>query len=265
MTDIHGHYDAMKEMLDKIGFSSGDRLICAGDYIDRGPKNYEMLVWIENPGENVILVRGNHDEEFAYYVELMRRILQKNGLRADSVKGTRSVYKMAKQITSYFDLYGTVGDLMKERGTTLKELLAWAACIRNMPYFYEVVIRKRRCIIVHGGYIESLACLKGAKTDGTYDSPEDFYLRARDDAYVYGGVEHGMILAGHTPTTARYELPFNHGDVYRAYDEEMDCIFYDLDCGYAFKDMAPEAKLACMRLEDEKIFYINGSQRSADG
>ena len=46
MTDIHGHFDAMKRMLDKIGFSKEDRLICAGDYIDRGPNSYEMLRWI---------------------------------------------------------------------------------------------------------------------------------------------------------------------------------------------------------------------------
>ena len=59
MTDIHGHYDDMREMFEKIGFSADDRLICAGDYIDRGPKSYEMLRWTEAPGENVILVRGN--------------------------------------------------------------------------------------------------------------------------------------------------------------------------------------------------------------
>lgn len=39
MTDIHGHYDGMKKMFRKIGFSASDRLICAGDYIDRGPKS----------------------------------------------------------------------------------------------------------------------------------------------------------------------------------------------------------------------------------
>ena len=111
MTDSHGHYDPMKRMLDKIGFSAGDRMILAGDY---------------------------------------------------------------------FDVYGIVGNL----------------------------------------------------------------------------VEHGMVIAGHTPTTAMYELPFNHGNVYRFYDEDTDCIFYDLDCGYAFKDIEPEGKLACLRLEDERIFYV---------
>ena len=125
-----------------------------------------------------------------------------------------------------------------------------------MPYYYETVMNGRRCIVVHGRYIESLGCLEGLDTDDSYNSLEDFYLKARDDAYRYGGVEHGMILAGHTPTAARYELPFNHGKVYRFYGEKMDCIFYDLDCGYGFKDIQREAKLACLRLEDERVFYI---------
>jgi len=254
MTDIHGHYSAMKKMFDKIGFSFNDRMICAGDYIDRGPESFEMLQWMESPGENVILVRGNHDEEFVYYVELMRKIFQLSKLEMSSVEDTASIYGMAGKITPYFDSYGTIGYLVKERNVPFLRLSQWAKCIRKMPYFYETMMNGRRCIIVHAGYIESLGCLEGVETDNDYETLEDFYLNARDDAYVYGGLEHGMVIAGHTPTTARYELPFNHGNVYRFYDENIDCIFYDLDCGYAFKE--PEAKLACIRLEDEKIFYI---------
>ena len=256
MTDIHGHYDAMRKMFEKIGFSHHDRLICAGDYIDRGPKSYEMLKWLENPGKNVILVRGNHDEEFRYYMELMKMIFQKTKLDTGSVEDTKSVYKIAGKITPYFDSYGTVGHLIMERGGRFLRLSLWADCIRKMPYFYEIMSEGRLCIIVHGGYIESFESFKGVETDESYDSLEDFYLTARDDAYLYGGVEHGMIIAGHTPTTAMYELPFNHGNVYQFYDKEKDCIFYDLDCGYTFKDVCSDAKLACLRLEDKKIFYI---------
>lgn len=256
MTDIHGHYDAMRKMLEKIGFSASDRLICAGDYIDRGPKSYEMLKWMEDPGENVTLIRGNHDQEFACYVELMTMILKKEGLEMDSMEDTLSIYQAARQLTSYFDYYGTVGSLIQEKKVTLRQLARWAACIRKMPYFYELAMHGRRCIIVHGGYIEDLERLQTIDTDKSYDSLEEFYLTARDDAYMCGGVEHGIILAGHTPTTAKYEFPFNHGKAYRAYDKVLDCVFYDLDCGYGFKESNPEARLACLRLEDRRIFYL---------
>ena len=42
------------------------------------------------------------------------------------------------------------------------------------------------------------------------------------------------------------------------YNAGKDCVFYDIDCGCAFRDRDPDAKLACIRLEDEKIFYISG-------
>jgi len=256
MTDIHGHYDAMKKMLEKIKFSVYDRLICAGDYIDRGPQSYEMLQWLEHPEKNIILVRGNHDEEFAYYVELMRMFFQQGKLKADSVEDTMYAYKKSSKKTPYFDGYGTIRHLIKEKNIPFERLSSWASCICKMPYFYEININHRRCIVVHAGYIENLECLEGVETDSSYSSLESFYLYARDDAYLYGGVEHGMIIAGHTPTIAVYELPFHNGDVYRFYDENIDCIFYDLDCGYGFKESHAKAKLSCLRLEDEKIFYI---------
>lgn len=77
----------------------------------------------------------------------------------------------------------------------------------------------------------------------------------RMDAYLYGGISHGMVIAGHTPTIAEKELPFNHGNVYRFYDAQKDCVFYDIDCGCSYAGIRENAKLACIRLEDEKIFY----------
>lgn len=256
MTDIHGYYDAMLKMFEKISFSAYDRMICAGDYIDRGPKSFEMLQWIEWHGENILLLRGNHDEEFVYYVGCMRSFFRMEKLKNNSVRETLSVYREIKRTVKYFDEYGTMEYLIREKKAALWKLSAWAGCICKMPYFHETMIHGRRCIIVHAGYIESLESLKGVRVDDEYESLEDFYLTARNDAYFYGGVEHGMIVSGHTPTTAIYEFPYNHGDVFRMYDEKTDCIFYDIDCGYAWKTWNPEAKLACLRLEDEKIFYI---------
>jgi hypothetical protein len=37
-----------------------------------------------------------------------------------------------------------------------------------------------------------------------------------------------------------------------SYDENMDCVFYDIDCGCTLRKLRPNGKLACIRLEDEK-------------
>ena len=143
--------------------------------------------------------------------------------------------------------------MIEIEGVTLEVLRRWADKIRNMDFFYRQEINGKQFVAVHAGYIESLA---GVDTDDTFDTLEDFYLYARDDAYIYGGLEHGIVVAGHTPTTLEEELPYNDGNVYKSYDEEMDCTFYDIDCGCASRNRRSNAKLACLRLDDEKIFYV---------
>ena len=59
MSDLHGCFDELNAMLAKIGFSDQDKLILAGDYIDRGSQNYEMLCWMEQVPQNILLLRGN--------------------------------------------------------------------------------------------------------------------------------------------------------------------------------------------------------------
>ena len=260
MSDIHGCYDKMMEMLQKIEFSPSDKLIIAGDYVDRGLQIYETLNWIMNPPENVVLLRGNHDEEFAYCVDLIGQMFDRNDLSPESAEDTKLVYELLRALSGankdnvfFFDYYGTFRDLIYKYDVTMIQLDEWADKIREMPLLYRETIGERDCIVVHAGYVESL---EGLEFEGHYDSIEDFYTFARDDAYVYGGIPHGMIVAGHTPTIWEDGIPYNDGDVYRAYDEEMDCIFYDVDCGLVYKREGNNAKLACLRLEDEVIFYV---------
>ena len=54
MSDLHGCFDELNAMLAKIGFSDQDKLILAGDYIDRGSQNYEMLCWMEHVPESFV-------------------------------------------------------------------------------------------------------------------------------------------------------------------------------------------------------------------
>ena len=87
MSDIHGCYDEFQQMLEKIHFSDRDLLICAGDYIDRGTKNYEMMSWISNAPEHVVFVRGNHDEEFLTNIRIMKYVCDVCGWEYDEEKG----------------------------------------------------------------------------------------------------------------------------------------------------------------------------------
>lgn len=260
MSDIHGCYSDFFSMLEKIGFAHTDRLILAGDYIDRGAQSHEMLQWIERCPANVLLLRGNHEEEFAAYVDLMLLLNHAEGLDTDfsSNADTAALYASVKYFTrrrtlsaGYFDLYGTIGSLVEQNSVTLGDLCRRAERIRQMPYCHKVVIGSRTYIIVHAGYSENLETISGK-----YESLEQFYLYAREESCQSGGVEHGIVVAGHTPTIARQSFAYNKGEVFRYYDKAKDCVFYDIDCGCAFRSRESDARLACIRLEDEKIFYV---------
>lgn len=258
ISDIHGCYDELQKMLEKIQFGDGDTLICAGDYIDKGPKNAEVLEWIMNVPPNVILLRGNHDEDFAQNIEAMRIISYKMDLDRDSLQDTKTLYqsmkKLAKKDASVkFDRCETVYELI-ESGYTFAQLCTWADRIKNMPYLYETEAPGRKCIVVHAGYIRRLDT---PELKARYSSREEFYMNARGDGFTDGGIMHGMVVAGHTPTTKEEEFAYNDGWVFRKYDEERDFLFYDIDCGCWMRYTGKKnARLACFRLEDEKTFYV---------
>lgn len=58
--DIHGHFDAVRQWLQSIGFDEGaDRLFAVGDLIDRGPQSDEVAWWLHQPW--FASIRGNHE------------------------------------------------------------------------------------------------------------------------------------------------------------------------------------------------------------
>lgn len=66
--DLHGCHDEALELLDKLAVTSSDRVIFAGDLVDRGPKRREC-VELARRHEAIL---GNHEES---HVQLRRRSL----------------------------------------------------------------------------------------------------------------------------------------------------------------------------------------------
>lgn len=59
--DIHGCYDQLVELLDKINFTPNDVLWFSGDLINGGPKPAEVIRFIKSLGSRHICILGNHD------------------------------------------------------------------------------------------------------------------------------------------------------------------------------------------------------------
>ncbi|HKO42366.1 MAG TPA: metallophosphoesterase [Pyrinomonadaceae bacterium] len=58
--DLHGCYDELLDLLDKVSFGGEDRLICVGDLITKGPKNREVLDRFMSDPQFAAVI-GNHD------------------------------------------------------------------------------------------------------------------------------------------------------------------------------------------------------------
>jgi len=58
--DIHGCYDELTDLLDKMAFGANDRLVSVGDLITKGPKNREVIeLFMNEPRFSAVI--GNHD------------------------------------------------------------------------------------------------------------------------------------------------------------------------------------------------------------
>jgi serine/threonine protein phosphatase 1 len=58
--DVHGHYDALKALLDKIALNREDELYFLGDLIDRGPQSADVVDFVYQ--NNYPCLLGNHEQ-----------------------------------------------------------------------------------------------------------------------------------------------------------------------------------------------------------
>src|SRR4051794_38473364 len=59
--DVHGCRSELEALLDRVAFSSGDRLVFVGDLVARGPDSLGVLDVARRTG--AIVVRGNHEQK----------------------------------------------------------------------------------------------------------------------------------------------------------------------------------------------------------
>ncbi|SKB15783.1 Metallophosphoesterase [Planktothrix sp. PCC 11201] len=58
--DVHGHYDGLMTLLDRIAPGTNDQVYFLGDLIDRGPKSAQVVNFVKNSPYQCL--RGNHEQ-----------------------------------------------------------------------------------------------------------------------------------------------------------------------------------------------------------
>lgn len=174
--DIHGCYEKLVKMLGRLDWAPGrgDLLIFLGDYIDRGPRSYEVVETLlelkECAPNEVITLMGNHERMLLDYLAGCREeYFYRNGLRTT--------------LKSYYRAGGSIVAAHAHR-----------RFFRNLPLFYET----EDYIFVHAG-------LRPGRPLAEQDPEDLVWIREPflDSDYDFGRT----VVFGHTPGDAPRVAP----------------------------------------------------------
>lgn len=179
MSDLHGCYDKYQKMLEKINLRDTDLLYILGDILDRGPKGLKIAMDI-GKRKNVILLRGNHDQQAAILLTNLPLLLEE---------------EMAEKYGPIFSSWlsdggsATMNEFLKLKK---EEQEAALTVIRNSLISKEIEVNGTGYLLAHTvPEIDRIADYE----EWTLD---DFILGEPDYEEEY--FEDKIIVTGHTPT-----------------------------------------------------------------
>ena len=229
MSDIHGDFQNFYGMLVKINFSAGDTLYILGDAVDKGRDNLCVLDFIRN-ADNICLIKGNHEY-------LCERYL----------KGTVSAELWDE--CGGADTRAETDRLSEEKK---KELLCF---LQGLPLYMTVEVRGEEYFLTHSGYDADHAVIDPqtglvnirASADEAAEADQERYLFSNDIHYIPANLRFDKkIIVGHYPVIFLAE--HEKAEIYH-------CLRYtDIDTGNERRRQG--GRLACLRLEDGKEFYV---------
>lgn len=223
MSDLHGRYDLYAKMLKRIGLSQRDTLYILGDFVDRGPAGFRILLdAMERP--NVIPLLGNHDYAACAVLGLMQRGMT-------TAERTANAELIAAWLRD-----GGDATLAEFRSLPDGQRRAALGYIDSFRYFAEVQAGGREFVLCHGG----IGNFEGDKPLLEY-APEDFVFCRPDYGRVY--FKNRFLVTGHTPTACIEGA--EEGRVYRCNNHIA------IDCGAVFG-----YGLGCVCLDTLEEFYV---------
>lgn len=248
--DIHGNLAAFSSIMKQIDLQPEDKLYVIGDVIDRNPYGIDILLELMEM-KNAVVLLGNHELMMLETFDLGRD-------KWDREYSRRLWFKNGGEITR--------NDFLSRDSETQEKILEY---VRNMPLYKTVTAGGKRYRIVHAAPHEMWARNPGDWiTHWGFTSEKEFcvwYRLSRSDTLPKGfTLVYGHTCTGHIERDLYNMAKFysDDPDNYPPYDVSRPCevIFNDrtiaIDCGAAYKDYhGQKTRLACVRLDDLKVFY----------
>lgn len=175
LSDIHGCYKELCDVLNKLNLKSTDTLIFMGDYVDRGPNSKQVLNKIIELKKyyNVIALKGNHED-------MMYR-----SLREESAKDYRIWMNNGglDTIRSYYDL---LESFPSELDSEMESHLDF---IESLDLYYETDTH----IFVHASPELTVPLGEQPERNLIWRRPQN-----EDEGFNYTHVSNKIIVSGHT-------------------------------------------------------------------
>ena len=262
VSDIHGRIDLFEKLLETINFTNNDTLYILGDCIDRGGgfAVLDRIIELQENGQ-AIFIQGNHEVNFISNISklntnVISEIYYSNLLfEAKKKKNSISPSEIYLNVDRQQNLYQQLGESVKAAiNLTMHE--SYISCneflntfdldkrrkiiefIKSAPAYVDIVVNNRNYRLLHAG----------CEVDGTVslDVREEFYKNPSP-------LENTTIVFGHTTTK---DIRIQTEGVYTKpsiwFDSKNGKDKIGIDCGCCFWD----GKLACIRLDDMKEFYV---------
>ena len=220
MSDIHGNSKRFNSIMKQIKLKDTDTLYILGDVIDRYPDGIRILRKIMKM-DNVKMLLGNHEH-------MMLKALRTKSEEDDFLTpyGTSLWYRNGGRVTHNY--------LKHIRKDLRREVFAY---LTTLPINIEIEVNDKKYLLVHGAPERNFR-----RAHGEYETSKEYAVWHRWKVFEFVPEEYTLIF-GHTPT-------LNFNDVV-----PLEVFFCDnaigIDCGCGFED----GRLACVRLDDMKIFY----------
>lgn len=227
LSDIHGNEHRFNSILNQIKLQSEDTLYVLGDVIDRHPGGIHILRRImAMPNAKMLL--GNHEY-------MMLRAL---GYPYDPYDPTSEVIREDATEHWYRNGGKVTHDYWKRIRKSLRAEIVHF--LLDLPLNIDVEVNGIAYKLVHGAPMDEYMNHPGTP------SPIHFAVWKRWCRYDTFGGDFTMIF-GHTPTKYYQDnVPMKLW-----YGNRM----IGIDCGSGYPEDSIEGRLACLRLDDGKVFY----------
>jgi len=201
ISDVHGHVDHLKGLLNKLKLNQEDILIIVGDFINRGINSLVTLEYIKKLSnrDNTYILKGNHEYFIHSLIENPERIGDLHDFLKEDYYETLVHSVLIESDLTVHDLSSTeLLDHFKDQSsiTYLKEL--------------PIMLMADGHIFVHGGY------------NKTFTSEGQFLKY--DNYDELSGINEDKIIVGHWPAC---NLRYHDINNRPYFNEEKNIIFID--------------------------------------